>query len=349
MKILIDAREYNYFSVLSEMTGASELCLLNLAKTLASQGHDVNVITWLDDDVYQDGIYFWPRNRWPKHCDLLITCEQAMALRDFTFEKCILSLNRLDPIIDQDMFGKVDRVVVCTDYHREALIRFRSFIKSEQCVSIAPGITPGDYANGHVPKVPKRLIYSNSPGRGLYHLMDAWPALKKKIPDVSLTITYDFDRYYKSQMWEQTFEGLKVNEINRWIDSEPNVLNLGGLSRKELIEEQLKAELFPFPCDPPRYGSQLHCTAALESGAAGSALMLSAQEALPEVFGDVAVFLGLPIYADDWAYAIHDLLRDKAKLRKYQWKARAYANDWTWERHGQAWANLVEEVCNASH
>ena len=342
MRVTADLREYMWFNPIGDgMKGEGELRILKALEGLAALGYDVHAVHWGDQEIIQNGVYFWPRDKWPKYTDVLLLCEQNRGLEDFEFDRCYLQLNQADPIINQETMGKIDGYFVLSNFHKDLLLQGRSFIPGEKVAVLPPGIDFLPYKRP-IAKVPNRLIYCNSSDRGLYHMVDIWPFLKKRVPDVSLVITDDFKGFFKRAQWMHDFEGVKVHAMHDWIESEAGVHDMGPCSKERLVYEQKKAQLFAYPCDPPRYGSQLHCFAGMESGAARCALLMADQEALYEVFEDVAAFLPIPIDPETWAAQIAEFLTTPSLLHEYQHKARERAIHWSWDQVVGEWDKLLQ-------
>lgn len=340
MRILFDAREYTWFRPDNIRFGGSELILLNMASALRDAGHEVGIIH-RGDETLRDGVYYYPESKYPTHCDTLIAFETNFGLKEFSFERVFMVVNRLSPDVDVDTIKQVERVICVGDWANDRIPRVRP-ITREQMMTIAPGVNLSDYnGNGHK-KVPNRLVYCSASDRGLYHLMEMWPLLKKKRPDASLTITYNLTQDYERQKWAHNFDGLKFNEMKRWVELTDGVEDIGPCTREELINAQKEAHIFPYPCDPPLYGSELFCISALECAAAKCALLLADQEALYSVYEGVAAYLPIPIDHAVWVEAICNLLRDKNGLREYQNKGLEFAKKHTWERFGEQWRHLVD-------
>jgi glycosyltransferase involved in cell wall biosynthesis len=95
-------------------------------------------------------------------------------------------------------------------------------------------IRPGD-------KIPKTVLYSSSPDRGLENLVRAWPEVIKEHPDAQLILTY----------------GANVDL--------PNCTCLGSVSSGEMIELYNTTDIWCHPCS----GGELYCKSGIEAQAAG--------------------------------------------------------------------------------
>ena len=106
------------------------------------------------------------------------------------------------------------------------------------------------------------------------------------------------------------------------------VASYNGLTRSELIGLQQSASLLIHPCDPVR-PSEFFCMAVLEALASGTPCIVSDADALPELWGAVAVVLPRPIDYSQWSDEVDRLLEPKAwKPASKQGKLFAKSFDW---------------------
>ena len=99
-------------------------------------------------------------------------------------------------------------------------------------------------------------------------LADCYDELKQHIPNLSLTITSDY------RLWGAA-SALNEKYIRRFMGKN-GVRFLGAVSRKELIAEQLQAEIHAYPCTY----DELFCYASAECQVAGCFPITSSMGAL---------------------------------------------------------------------
>jgi len=155
-------------------------------------------------------------------------------------------------------FGKfssyVDKIVCISEHHKNY---FEDYYNIKKAIVIDLPVRVNDFPNG-ISKIPNRLIFTSVPDRGLVFLRRMWPQLKQEIPDLSLTITSDY------RLWGA---GPPMNEQHRlhWIGQE-GARFLGAIPRKDLIEEELKAQILAYPC----LYDELFCISCGEAMVAGA-------------------------------------------------------------------------------
>lgn len=339
-RIILDCREYvTALPITGVGTRATEALLKRIATTLADDGHRVDVITAEPEEHYLNGVMWWPAHYFPHKCDTLIAFERLDRIGEFQFDRLLVSLNRIDPMLAGNE-AKAERFVCFSDNHMEVLLRARPTIRAEQCVVIGPGV---DMPSKTLPRIRNRLLWTNSPDRGLLHIARFWPRLLELVPDATISVTYDFDAYLRKVYWLADVVAEHALEIKAWMDSNPtSVLNKGELTSEQVLEEQLQAEVFVYPADTAKPGQLFHCFAAQEGAAAGLALVLSATDGLPEVFGDVAEFIPDPSDHEAWAQGLTALLQDRERLARMRLRSRTWAIPQKWSLHAKAWRDLVK-------
>jgi len=149
---------------------------------------------------------------------------------------------------------KVDKIVCISPFHANY---FRNTYGIENTIVIDLPIRVYDLDAYNVGKHPKRMIFTSVPDRGLHIMRDAWKTIKKKVPEASLVITSDYRLWGLHEPRNERFRA-------QWI-GEKDVIFLGAIKRGNLIEEQLKADLFVYPCNY----SELFCVSLAEAQACG--------------------------------------------------------------------------------
>jgi glycosyltransferase involved in cell wall biosynthesis len=282
----------------------------------------------------------------------------------------ILAPNGVDPMLLPDGptgFG-VDAVACFSQVHADLLCQTRPQIPRERCVVTGLGVDLDDYVDPleqrHVPpklppadhglKVFGRMLYANDPARGLWHVLDVFDEVRRRIPEATLHVAYDFDRQFEHHRWEANWLAEMLWECKGRLETTPGVTNLGQLSRADLVREQLECHVHAMPSDPPNLGSQIHGILQAEMAAAGTPLILSKTEAFPEVFGEAAMILPLPgtylpaiqrrYDAGDWAQAVVNVMREEKLWTEMSQKSRALAGTMTWGAVITRWEAMLDDL-----
>lgn len=339
LRILIDASTLTlYPPISSPFHGATEMLLKRLARLLATR-HDVHVLSIEKEQVYE-GVTWWPTARGPRVADLLISFANVATRSPFTVDRHIVF--QTSPHVTLHEGWEKATFVAISDVQSRLTRQVRPQLKDGQLLVIKPGV---DVPKPQEQRIPNRLIYCSSPDRGLIHLCHIWPRLKQAVPDISLRVTYQPEEWIKMNRWRHDLWAEQALELEHWFETDASVIP--GRARRELGEspifEMEKAALHAMPMDPLNIGDGAHMLAGMEAAAAGCALLYSTCEGLPEIFGEAADFLALPINADAWVEQIVDILTDRGRQWKMQERAKTWAKTQPWSLWKHQWLKLVED------
>lgn len=380
MKIIIDARNLTLYPVGREgFFGGTEQMVHVLARGLARE-HVVHVVTPdLDEEEWREPtLCYWPPTNHPTRAGVVVMVHSLVGAEDYTGDALVLASNGVDP---PGLVGNLADLVaafpVFSRKHGELLCQVNPSVKPERCVVTGLGVDLDEYDKNafgfglgvhfageqiahhkRASMVPGRIWVGNDPMRGLVHVLDAFDRIRTRIPTATLHVTYDFDEQFARMRWAQNAAAETLWECRRRLDSTPGVTLLGSVDRATVVREQLEAQVHLWPSDPPNLGSQIHGISQLEAAAAGCALVLSDVEAFPEVFGEAAEILptvgtfvpdpvgedGVRVDADDYADAVVEVMTDPDRWAEASRKARALAEQHTWQRVVERWLALVEQL-----
>jgi len=153
----------------------------------------------------------------------------------------------------KDFAPHVDKIVTISQFHADY---FKKEYGIENTTVIDLPVRTWEYEQDIV-KIPHRCIFTSVPGRGLGELLTMWRRIVNAVPDASLVITSDY------RLW-----GIGApmnNEFCAKIPGLKNVTMRGAIRRAELVQEQLKAEVLPYPCNY----DELFCYTVAEAECAG--------------------------------------------------------------------------------
>ncbi len=367
MRITFDARTLRLYPVgLPGFHGGTEQMVQRIAHELALRGHEVHVVTPDLPKEEQRGPteWWWPAAWFPREADVLVCVHSTEFMNDYSAPLVVLATNGIDPYLGpkNEHVGNVDAYPCFSQVHVDLLTSTRP-VPKEKCFITGLGV---DLDAPALPKVPNRLFYSNDPARGLWHLLEVFRYVREAIPDAELRIGYDFDRQFEQHRWAANSLAEALWECRRRMETEPGIVNLGALSREEVVREMGEAYLHVHPSDPPNVGSQIHGMTQMEMAAAGVPLVLSDIEAFPEVFGEAAEILPLPgrmipledatddgpefrrVDARDWADVVIDILRDRGRWEAMSAASRALAEKHTWDAVVDKWEAMLSGLVQKS-
>jgi glycosyltransferase involved in cell wall biosynthesis len=235
--------------------GGAELALLTMCEEWTKRGYDVRLY---NDPREPNGLFeqlpikdFVPgENR-----DVLVTFrspnQKAIPAKGLkVWWSCDQFTNG-----DFERFSKhMDRIVVISPFHAKYFNE--QYRISNTIVSDLP-VRVSDYPAIRPEKIHRRFLFSSVPERGLEQLWRMWPLIREAIPEAHVVITSDYRLWGANAPLNEKF---KV----RWM-ARDGFTFLGAVPRARLIEEQMKAELMPYPC----IYDELFCIAVAEAQYAG--------------------------------------------------------------------------------
>ena len=287
--------------------GGAELALITLCEEWQKAGHEV--VLFNDPHKYGDSPFeqraiaaFDPG----EDRDILIVF-RSPNMRVLTAKglKVWWSTDQFTSRNFKEFAPVVDKIVCISPYHQKYFVDTYGITNT---VFIDLPVRVDDYKDKNYEKIPYRIIFTSVPARGLDNLCRMYPALKQRIPELSLVITSDY------RLWGSPAGG---NEKFRpkWVSYE-GVQFLGAIPREQLIQEELSAEAMLYPCNY----EELFCISVAEAQFAGAYPITSSIGALE------TTNMGMPIGIDPnnphdditFITALVNLFEDRTKLQILQ-------------------------------
>jgi glycosyltransferase involved in cell wall biosynthesis len=233
---------------------------------------------------------------------------------------------------------KVDRLLVLSEFHQQQFRRHLDAPEDRYLVTRnGVDLALVDEAVAGVARDPNRVIYTSRPERGLEALLEMWPSIKARRPELKLAVAHYANPGADRQMADY------LDALRQTAAALPDVELLGALSKRDLYRELAASALVVYPCAFP----EVSCISALEAAACGTPMVTSRYCALKESVADGetgALIPGDPRseeYAEAFASAVVALLADGERYRamsaaarkrveaRYQWSA--IAEEWEGE------------------
>lgn len=163
--------------------------------------------------------------------------------------------------------NSVEKIVTISKHHSNY---FKTIYGIEKTIPIDLPVRTWEYRD-KIDTVSKRCIFTSMPDRGIMPLHAAWALISREVPDASLVITSDW------RLWTPWASADQILPYRLQFAMYPNVTYMGAVNRRQLIQEQMKSELFIYPCTY----EELFCIAASEAQVAGAYPITSGHGALP--------------------------------------------------------------------
>lgn len=165
-----------------------------------------------------------------------------------------------------DHFSNFVDQIVCISPHHQQYFTEKYNIKNT--ISIDLPVRLWEYEDQIVEKIPNRVLFSSVPERGLDVLWNAWTTIKHEVKDASLVITSDYRLW---GLWDAQVSQHKI----KWLVHN-DIIYRGGISRTDLVREQLAAQVLAYPCTY----EELFCISVAEASVAGAYPITSTMGAL---------------------------------------------------------------------
>jgi len=266
--------------------GGSETMAWELSRRLVKLGHRVIMYSQCAADqqgVYEGVGYLRFQHFHDLTCDVLITSRRPDAV-DAPNIKAKATLLWVHDVHCGDTLtlerdAKIDRILGLSDWHVGFLQHTYPRTDPKKIVATRNGIDLDRFKIDGITREPKRCIYSSSPDRGLYTLLQLWPRIKDQEPDATLHVYYGFENWEKANIER----GDKPNqhlarEIRRMMSEADGVTYHGRVDQKELAAAMLASGVWTYPT----WFAETSCITAMEAQAAGLWMVTSPIAALAE-------------------------------------------------------------------
>lgn len=315
--------------------GGAELALLTFAPKLAEAGHQVRVYNNPRELGMHEGVEFLNSNQYAprENRDVVIAFRSPNPmLPSSKGRKIFWSCDQQTAgNYATDIIPFVDHTVVISKRHYDYFVDRYDWPEDKMTV-LDLGVRTWEYSETPT-KVSGRMIYCSQPERGLEILHKMWPEIKTRVPHASLVITAD------RRLWGVSYPG-NEQHVAQWTN-QPDVHFMGMIPRKQLVQEQLKAEIHAFPCTY----DELFCIAAAECQVAGAVPVTSTKGALVTT-NRYGVRIPYNPASEEWqenfTKVISNLLYDSIVLGRYADLCRHGGfTDFDWNTLIVAWEGIL--------
>lgn len=226
---------------------------------------------------------------------------------------------------------KIEKYFALSHAHKNFVSGYHN-IPKEQILVTSNGIDLNRFKQP-LKRDPYKLIYSSSPDRGLEVLLDMFPKVKAKIPEVTLDIFYGFENFQDQEY---------VKKMKAKIAATEGVTYHGRVGQDVLAQKFLESSIWAYPT----WFEETFCITALEAIAAGTVPVTSHFWGLIDTLKDAGIMLPMPKgrdtvytkeYQDAWIETTVKLLQDKDYFQKIQDKGYERVKRFTWEAVAKQW------------
>lgn len=197
---------------------------------------------------------------------------------------------------------------------------------------------PEMQVNGKITKKIKndpKFVYSSSPDRGLWYLLQSWPIIRQEFPEAQLDVCYGVEKWVDQLKWTHGKVGEMAVEIESLID-QPGVINHGKIGQDVLSGLQMDADAWLYPLDA-QSPTESGCITAIENAAAANPIITTDCDCMEGEFGEIGTIVKLPFDKDKFAEEAIKVLRDQDFVEYQREIGRAFAETRQWSVIANQW------------
>lgn len=344
-----------------------ETAMLRSAFELAAppRSHEVHICTFCHEGAHK-GVRFHDKHRfydlvlergpWDA---LIVWCDpddlmplSVAGALDGTFRVCAQQLNNFRLVDAAREF--VDAFVFPSRSHGD-LLSAQYGIAPEK-VHVIPNAVAPERFSWREPRNPFAVYSASSPDRGLHHLLEAWPEIRRLEPRASLEVFYSFDKWLdmidkaKPQHPASSLRARLVRDAMAKASAAGGVVFHGGVSQERVIEHACRSGVLCYPCDPIGY-TEGFATTVLEAWCAGCQVVTTRVDALPEVYGrkpGIQLLDVSQLHTGELAEVIVGAMKRAAHVEQETPRQERVAlladrcHENSWSNVGHAWERLLE-------
>jgi len=349
--------------------GGSQSALCFLAKNLASLGHEIFVLNNILSPEISEGIVFLPlssvnNNIW-QGFDFIVIMSLA------SYGKVIKSLVPNDvivilwshvkhdeiaalPLEENEVKEAFDHFFVLSNWHKEKYVK--KFNINPEKISIMKNAMGEAFQkrlneNLEINCSNQRsdqiiLAYTSTPFRGLDLMIDIFPRIKEKHPEVI------FKSYSSMKVYQvnQEDDEKKYGYIYKKIKEIPGAQCIGSLTQDQLAEEMQEVSILTYP----NTFEETSCISVMEAMASGCHVITSDLGALPETTANFATIVSMSNdiekfkenYIDSVVNYLDYLKSESPKTvyEKRQRQIRYCQQNHTWDLRAREWEKLLYQL-----
>lgn len=179
-----------------------------------------------------------------------------------------------------------------------------------------------------------KLIYKSSYDRGLEHLLNMWPEIKKEVPEATLDVYYGWNLFDKGHA--NNPQMMKWKELMVSLMKQDGIKEHGRVSKDELDKATAMADIWAYPT----HFGETNCITALDSQKLGCVPVTIAYAGLLDT-----VYSGVLIEGDIYEPETREkfikelvaLWKDKKRYHEEKVKGIEGASKFAWPRIARLW------------
>ena len=340
------------------LTG-SENSFFNAARSLSARGHEVIVTCdgkGPSKPPVLEGCTFIPIPKTqdtpsylPKDCDAYLSWNEPDLLRFVPAEKVRVNVHQINDwgFAYAGFNPFVDKYVALSEAHKKRLVSVSDFDPAK--FAIIPNSIDLRFYEGSLPIEDrgKTIAFISSPDRGLHRILEIFPEVKRRVPEATLEIFYEWQKLYSQAHKEQNAIGLRVRHMNALLqksgtEGDNGVYMRGNISTFDIIKKLCRTRVLAYTCEPIDF-TESFSVATMDACAAGCVPIVSDADCLGEIYQDAAyVIPGLPGRKKvEWIDAVCESLTDDVFAKSLTKRAKKFAVDFDLRNVALKWEEFL--------
>lgn len=272
------------------------------------------------------------------------TFEDHRILNKVKLKICEMQVCHFSPVEMEAAANYCDYVAALSPWHKQFLLHQGLEMDDDEVVVFPNGVDITKYPATILGKYfedDPSFIYSSSPDRGLWHLLEIWPRIRKDFPKATLKVGYGAQKWIDFNKWSHGRQGEMAVEIEHLLKL-PGVEDIGKIGQDQLAELQLNADAWLYPLDAMS-ATESGCITAVENAAAGNPIITTDCDCMATEFGRVGRIVDMPWNEDNYYNAVKDVLTDEDYYIDLQKKGRKFAEGRDWSIIAKQWTDLFKQ------
>jgi len=286
--------------------------------------------------------------------DVAISWETPSAFNDPKIKKNVklkLCEMQVCHLSDKEMVAAAENLdYMCTlsQWHRKFIVHSGLRMPFEKVIVFPNGIRLERYKKSDFEaKIDKKIknnpkfVYSSSPDRGLWYLLQMWPYIREEFPKAELSVCYGLEDWVNAVKWSHG----RIAEMALGIIellNQPGIKNLGKIGQDQLAKLQMEADAWLYPFDPMS-PTESGCISAIENAAAGNPIITTDADCMELEFGKFGYIVKLPFYPKEFAEKTIEILHDTDYMKHMRIEGRKFAEKRDWNLIANQWLEFFKE------
>jgi glycosyltransferase involved in cell wall biosynthesis len=366
--------DYSVATVYQYPLGGSQSAICYLGMNLASLGHDIFLVNKISTPTITHGVACLPinsvTNNFWQNVDFIICfngAEHGDVLRKICGTKVnIILWNQhahdqpaIQNLTDKNERESYDAFFMISDWQARNFINTFN-LKTEKIHILRNSVGPSfnnlfDRKSSILEKQsrPISLAYTSAPYRGLKLLLNIFPKIHERFPDVTLKVFSSMQVYRISEEQEKEYFGeefYRMREMYETLKEMDGVDYIGSIPQSDLAKELERVSILVYPNTFP----ETSCIAVMEAMASGCYIITSDLGALPETTAGFATLVpfnqDLEVYQQNFVMATIDHINylQSANANDIEEKLNKQVTycqqHYLWKERAQEWLEKLYEI-----